>query len=396
MYQCIYCDHQFDDAPKEHIIHAFLGARWSDGTIICKGCQDAFANGIDARMAEQLQPFRLLLGTKGDHGGTGLPIGNLKATSGETLSFGAHGKPRLARPYVEITDDSHIRMKLRREADLGWAMNMVREQFPDKELDQEAIRKLGVEKKERVEGAVTIDLAVGGLEFFQAVLKCCVNLFAAHASSSRATVSDTIFDAVRTFVRDGTGQMSDFARWIGSPEPLDLPNRGPADHTIMLTTRDENVEGVVRFFGQLPFAVRLATQYSGSAIRCAYVVDPYREADPAEVRLNDCELEQYDEQIPVFAEQSSSFTPTAQSAWSASVHRFMDHYVERENEEIVGQVVDEAIAKEPTFAKMPRSELEQIVRELMKKRFDNFEQTGDAKCITVLGTQAGSGSSPSG
>jgi len=191
---------------------------------------------------------------------------------------------------------------------------------------------LGVDKKERIEGEVTFDLTLGGIEFFRAVLKCCANLFAAHDPAAREAFLDPAFDAVRAFVRDGTGQMGDFARWMISPGPLELPKRGPADQTINLTTRAGSVEGLMRFFGHLPFAVRLATNYAGPTIRCAYVVDPYRETNPAEQRFSGDELARYDEHIPVFAEQSSENNAAVQAAWRAELIRFMDHYTERENE----------------------------------------------------------------
>jgi hypothetical protein len=44
----------------------------------------------------------------------------------------------------------------------------------------------------------------------------------------------------------------------------------------------------MRFFGQLPFAVRLSTASAGPPIRCAYVVDPSRKVEPAEQRLRFC------------------------------------------------------------------------------------------------------------
>ena len=72
MPRCIFCPNVFDEATREHIIHAFLGARWKDGTIVCDDCQTAFSQGVDTALAERLQPVRNLLGSEGDHGGTGL------------------------------------------------------------------------------------------------------------------------------------------------------------------------------------------------------------------------------------------------------------------------------------------------------------------------------------
>lgn len=309
MQRCIYCPTFFDEAPKEHIIHAFLGARWKDSKLICPSCQTSFGDDIDATLAKRLQPFRLLLGIEGDRGGFGQPLKNLPVTSGETVDIGAHGIPKIVRPQINIikdgdSDTHQVQVKIGRKQDLGWALNEIRKRLPNAKFDEEQIKNLGVEKKERIDGEVKIDLTLGGVDFFRAVLKCCANLFTAHDPAGRDTFLEPAFDCVRAFVLNGTGQMADFARWTTSVTPLQLPQLGPADHAIILTTRDSSVEGVMRLFGQLSFAVRLATNYLGPTIRCAYVVDPYREADPAEQRLHGDLLLPYDEQIPFFVEQS--------------------------------------------------------------------------------------------
>jgi len=398
MQRCIYCPAQFDEAPKEHVIHAFLGARWKDGRLICEACQSAFAGGIDTVLAERLQPFRLLLGIEGDHGGTGKPLKNLAVTSGETIDLGPRGEPRIVRPSVKIAEegDRHlVQVKIGREKDLGWALNEVRKELPDAMLDPEQIKKLAVKKKERLDGEVTFDLTLGGLDFFRAVLKCCTNLFAAHNADARNAFLEPAFDPVREFVRNGTGQMGDFGRWFTSGNPLQLPRRGPAGQTIMLTTRGGLIEGVMEFFGNLPFAVRLTTAYEGPPIRCAYMVDPYREANPAEQRLTGDELAMFDHHLPVFEEQSPGNNVVVQGAWDVALNRFMTHYTERENEDKVQKATDEARSIDSRLAAMPRDQVVEMMRRKVNERFEWFEKTGDATGITVIGTKAGKGTNPS-
>jgi hypothetical protein len=399
MQQCVYCPTEFDEAPKEHVIQVFLGTRWKDGKLICETCQTAFANGIDKALAERLQPYRLLLGIEGDHGGTGQPLKNLPVTSGETIDLGPRGQPRIVRSVVNVTEEGgrhQVQVKIGREKDLDWALSEVRKQLPHAKLDREQIKKLGVPKKERLDGEVKLDLNLGGADFFRAVLKCCANLFAAHENTARAAFLGPAFDEVRAFIRDGVGQMGDFARWITSDAPLDLPKQGPADQTIVLTTRDSSVEGVVRFFGHLPLAVRLTTSYPGPPVRCAYVVDPYREVTPAEQRLTGDDLAQYDERIPVFTEQFPGNNALVQASWDAGLNRFLAHYTERENEETVQKVVKETIRQDPRAAAMARERLVEMVRGLVRKRFERFEQTGDASGITVIKTRSINAASPPG
>ncbi len=233
MQRCIYCPTGFDEAEKEHVIHAFLETRWKDGKLICSAYQKAFAKGIDTAMSERLQPYRLLLGIEGDHGSTGQPLKNLTVSSGETIDLGPRGEPKLVRPQVKITegpDGQHqVQVKIGREKELRRALCEVRKQLPHAKLDTEAIKKLGVKKKERLDGEVGFDLTLGGLDFFRAVLKCCANMFAAHSPNARTAFLEPAFDAVREFVYNGTGSMGDFARWLVSTDPLALPSRGP-DH----------------------------------------------------------------------------------------------------------------------------------------------------------------------
>ncbi len=388
MQRCIYCPTVFDEAPKEHIIHAFLGARWKDGKLICPSCQTSFGDDIDVTLAKRLQPFRLLLGIEGDHGGFGQPLKNLQVTSGETVDIGAHGTPKFVRPQIKITEDGdrhQVQVKIGRKQDLGWALNEVRKRLPNANVDEEQIKSLGVEKKkERIDGEVKIELMLGGLDFFRAVLKCCANLFAAHDPAGRDAFLEPGFDSVRAFVLNGTGQMADFARWNTTVAPLQLPQLGPADHAIILTTRNSSVEGVMRFFGHLSFAVRLTSTYVGPAIRCAYVVDPYREADPAEQRWHGDFLLTYDERIPAFAEQSPDNNRSVQEAWDAALNRFIAHYTERTNEAVVQKVVDEAIQQGSRIAEMPRKDAEEMVRRLINKRFEEYEQTGQTNKLTVI------------
>ncbi len=88
MLKCIYCDNEFETAEREHVLQAFLGARWENPTLICSECQCNFSETVDKSLAEKLQPIRLLLGTEGDHGGTGRPMKKLSVSSGEIVDLG--------------------------------------------------------------------------------------------------------------------------------------------------------------------------------------------------------------------------------------------------------------------------------------------------------------------
>lgn len=73
-------------------------------------------------------------------------------------------------------------------------------------------------------------------------------------------------------------------------------------------------------------------------------------------------LTQYDDQIPIFAEQSPGNNAYVQAAWDAALNRFMAHYSERENEATVQKVVDESIQLDSRIAAMDRKDAEEMVR----------------------------------
>ncbi len=52
----------------------------------------------------------------------------------------------------------------------------------------------------------------------------------------------------------------------------------------MAHSRENRVEGVVRLFGGILHSVCLSKTYTGPALKLGYLIDPIREADPAENR----------------------------------------------------------------------------------------------------------------
>lgn len=139
---------------------------------------------MDVSLAEGLQPLRLLLGKEGHHGSTGKPLQRLPVSSGETVDLGAGGKPRLSEPVVALTNDGgdhHIHIRIDSIKDLDWALSKVRRQVPGFSVTADDIRHKGTAAQERLDGEIRIPIALGGLDFFRAVVKSAVNLLAAHS-----------------------------------------------------------------------------------------------------------------------------------------------------------------------------------------------------------------------
>lgn len=176
------------------------------------------------------------------------------------------------------------------------------------------------------------------------------------------------FDPARAFVHSSVGDMGSFVRWTVSESPILVPRKGEADHAVILTTQSGCVEGCVQYFGNLVFSVRLACSYVGPEIGCDYIVDPYREANPAEQRLSVTDLAENRIDIPQFSHQSTTNTSRVQAAHSAALNRILSHYVRRQNEDVVQKATDDARRSDPQLANLPREQVEQYVRRKINER----------------------------
>lgn len=340
MPRCIYSNEEFAESTGEHILQNFLGARWTSNEIVCNELQANFGETIDVALERSLQPIRNLFGTRGGRGGVGPILRNLESTSGELLDLEPGLRPRLRRPIVTVTDRPDgrrdVRMQLGVMGHLGWALNMLREQIPDLAVDENVLRTLGRAVESYIQGTVQLEVGVGGDNYFRGMLKSCFNLLGVVNPDACHSAS---FNDARSFIRNGSGQSPSFVRWILAPERLNIPRLGPIDHAILVTTRGTSVEGVVQFFGDIVHSFRLAEKYDGDPIHCGYIVDPLREADPAETR--EPEFETAD--VPVFVEQSEINTPEVQAAFYERLQRIMETFYDRAHTQIVDQTLQDVL-----------------------------------------------------
>lgn len=108
---------------------------------------------------------------------------------------------------------------------------------------------------------------------------------------------------------------------------------------MFIVSRGPSVEGVVQFFGDIVHSFQLSATYMGEPIHCGYVVDPFREAQPAETR----EPVFQDEAIPVFAQQSPDSNAAVQSAFCDRLSRIMEVFYDRAGRQIVEQTLQDVL-----------------------------------------------------
>ncbi|MEW6272873.1 MAG: hypothetical protein AB1689_26660 [Thermodesulfobacteriota bacterium] len=165
---------------------------------------------------------------------------------------------------------------------LPWALNEAAKLNPlVRGVTPEQVLSSSARFTDRIKGETMIEIRLGGIDYFRGALKAAMNLLGALRVD--VALSDAC-DSVREFIKDGSGEATDMIRWVadaGRPVGLEL---GPIDHVLALHGRPPHVDGCILFFGAVAHVVRLGVGYDGPDFTAAYIVDPLREADPAELR----------------------------------------------------------------------------------------------------------------
>lgn len=231
-----------------------------------------------------------------------------------------------------------MKIRLSRPEQLGWALAKVRKELPHAKVDASMARTIMRTTEGFLAGGINLELDIGGLDFFRGVVKASFNLLAAHADDGPAIALLPQFDAVRAFVRHGTGTMSDFVRWATKADYAHGPLLGPMDHVVGLQFRD-GLEGFVQVFGHIAIPVRLCADATPRAVSYGYFVDPYRKADPAERRANGIDPEM----VPLFGQESLQDNPAVQGVFMARLHRIFDHFYDKARNEIIASTVEDIL-----------------------------------------------------
>lgn len=342
MPRCIYSLAKFESANGEHILQNSFGARWTLNSIVCNELQDEFSRTIDLALERGLRPIRSLLGTRGGRGDTAPTIKNLRASSGDVYDLKPGLRARLGKPIVKVNESlsgprvAEILLGSVKHQ-LDWALSILRREAPNLSVDEDALRA-GARTIPLPDTTVRLDICLGGNDYFRGVLKSCFNLLAV---SYPTLPYDSCFDAIRAFAGVGAGTPQQFIRWAITSDGLNVPRLGPVDQAIFIVSRGSSVEGAVQFFGDIIHPFRLTDAYEGVPIRCGYIVDPLREARPAEMRQPEFSVEA----IPVYAEQSTEVTPDVMAAFRERVSRISEVCYDRLLQRILDETIREVLGQ---------------------------------------------------
>jgi hypothetical protein len=363
MFRCIYSLGEFEKSNGEHILQNFLGARWVSTELVSDELQAEFGRTIDAALEKRLKIVRNLLGTLGGRGGDGPTLKHLSATTGEHLDLEPGGHPRLSRPAMQEkklpSGQIRVSAQVANRQQFDWMLAEVRRRHPNAEINLEQAVDSARLSEGFIEGYVPFQIDIGGNDYFRGALKACFNLLGA---THPEIAIKTCFAPVREFIKDGNGTAERFVRWVVSSDQLDVPQLGPGDQAIFIVTRDQSVEGVLQFFGQILHSFQLTDSYDGPSIQCGYIVDPFREASRSETRNPAFKPSS----IPVFKDQSSVYSTAVQTGWETRLSRILDLYYSRSRSRMIEKTIAEVVQDHPGDV-FTREMIEQIAQKLAQR-----------------------------
>lgn len=334
MNKCIYSGEEFEDATKEHILQNFLGARWTDATIVCNEVQQEFGHTIDPGFEEGLKSLRTLLGVKGGRGGSPPPIKRAKSESGNEFHIAPGGKPKIASPIIS-EDAISISIQVANEDQLSWAIHQLNERHPHAKFEETELRRAARKSQSHLDEAVRLRLSLGGPNFFRGLCKAAFNLLAVTDSS---TALRPELNGVRNFILRGDGSGEDYVGWVSTDDPISLPRLGDIDHSVGVFRRGGEIGGVVQLYGNLPFILRFCSGCAGDDFETLYVVNPFRDTEPPESRKESFNPDD----IPHF-DSCAHLPKEVRPCYVDRIKRILAVYEERADRLVISNIVHDVL-----------------------------------------------------
>ena len=378
MYKCIYSGEEFDKADKEHILQNFLGARWSDNTIVCNRVQKDFGHTIDPGFEIGLKPLRTILGVKGGRGGEPPPIKGLKTKSGGEYNIEAGGHVEIASPISTVTSledgRAEIRIETANEKQFDWAIHQLRTRFPKAEINTEEFRKTAVRSQFYLKEPIRLRLALGGPDFFRGLCKSAFNLLGV---TKPLIIQQQGLDAIRNFILKGVGDSKDFIGWVLSDTILHVPRLGESDHFVGVYARGGEICGIIQLYGDLPFMIRLGTSFSCDDFAVSYVVNPFRDSDPSESRNLSLQPEN-------LQDYSSCAHIPSEEVWPyyiSRIERILGVFYKRADQRMASQIVNDVLGKKEgqIITAEDCNEMNRRVEEYLAHRLTNQSKPDQGK-----------------
>jgi hypothetical protein len=369
MFRCIYSLTEQEHSDGEHILQNFLGARWTSHQIVSDDLQRAFGSGIDVDFEKCLQVIRNLLGTRGGRGGDGPTLKGLATTGEHEVNLLPGGNVQMAAPILKEIDlpngQKQVLINAATPEQVAWALAQIRAKYPKTEIDEQTLLASAKLTEGYINDPVLHKFEFGGPELFRGLLKACFNLLGAEHPEIALL---PCFNGVRDYIRDGSGGAGSYTRWYSSVELPNLPRLGSADQHIFILCRGSSVEGVAQLFGGLVYPFQLTNSYSGPAFTCGYVVDPFRESEPAEMRNPEFDATA----VPVFSEQEDEWNEAVSRSLERRIGKIIELHFERHRKAVMKRSLQEVVTSHG--GDVITQEIANDFADLLAKRFLRIER----------------------
>lgn len=341
MFRCIYSLTEQAHSDGEHILQNFLGARWTSNEIVSDDLQRAFGRGIDVDFEKCLQVIRNLMGTRGGRGGEGPTLKGLATLDQQKVNLLPGGKVQMAAPLLTEIDlpdgQKQVLIKAETPEHIKWALAQIKTKYPKTQIDEQALLASATVTEGYINSPVLHKLELGGPELFRGLLKACFNLLGAVYPE---IALQPCFNGVRGYIWKGIGGAAPYIRWYVSEELPKFPRLGVADHHIFTVCRGSSVEGVAQLYGGLVYPFQLTDSYCGPAFTCGYVVNPFRESEPAEIRNPVFDVDA----VPVFAEQQDEQNEAVIESLERRIGKIIELHFERHRRADIERSLEEVLA----------------------------------------------------
>jgi hypothetical protein len=322
----------------EHIVLNALGGRLVGRNLIDKTTNDKFGDSIDAALANDLLPLRVLLNVRSGDGALPPKLRGAVGPDGATYNLLPGGEPEMGKPSVQFSERDGM----------TWAEASARSVKELKSLLGRGLEKAGVPVatlEESIRTTLTpaprmkTDLSVGE-DGLRAIAKMAANLL---ALSSRDVFDESGFDALRRYVLHGDGA-SNLIRF--NTRPVDILSNGQAmgalDHLIVVRRHaNGDVCALVAIYSHMQWVVRLG--HSQRPVpRRSYRVDQLRGAarrdSPLDARVRVPTFSKFagDKRGRVFHEQEVAMRRLMSKVMTIQKENFERRIIREAMQEVIG------------------------------------------------------------
>ncbi len=247
----------------------------------------------------------------------------------------------MAAPLLTELDlpngQKQVRVKAETPEQVAWALAQIRAKYPKTQIDEQALLASATVTEGYINSPVLHELNLGGPELFRGLLKACFNLLGVEHPEIALL---PCFNGVRDYIREGSGGAGSYIRWYASEDLPNLPRVGPADQHIFIVCRGSSVEGVAQLFGGLVYPFQLTNSYCGPDFTCGYVVDPFRESEPAERRNPEFDAAA----VPVFSEQQDEQNQAVIESRKYRLGKIIELHFERHRQAVIERTLKEVVS----------------------------------------------------